>query len=235
MERNVEDYKDYKDWLSGLDLIHLGAVREYLSEENSSILDADDVRYLRGCEFRYTSITMKLVVEDIVDARVDELRKDLENVSSLNRFLYDMTSVEMLEQSRESWDFSWLSTLNYLQLGYCCQFLNIVTGQVNTLSTIEVYDKVIDESMKYMLQVLCVKYTKTIGYFRFLHVVRDELEDRFIDDCRLYYGDGKFAGVLEAFKIKVYLENMSTSKKLDLVDFLSSDIKYLVQLDKVGR
>lgn len=95
MERNVEDYKDYKDWLSGLDLIHLGAVREYLSEENSSILDADDVRYLRGCEFRYTSITMKLVVEDIVDARVDELRKDLENVSSLNRFLYDMTSVEM--------------------------------------------------------------------------------------------------------------------------------------------
>ena len=86
-----------------------------------------------------------------------------------------------------------------------------------------------------MLQVVCVKYPKTIGYFRFLHVVRDELEDRFIDDCRLYYGDGKFAGVSEAFKIKVYLENMSTSKKLDLVDFLSSDIKYLVQLDKVGR
>lgn len=235
MERNVEDYKDYKDWLSGLDLIHLGAVREYLSEENSSILDADDVRYLRGCESRYTSITMKLVVEDIVDARVDELRKDLENVSSLNRFLYDMTSVEMLEQSRESWDFSWLSALNYLQLGYCCQFLNLVTGQVNTLSTIEVYDKVIDESMKYMLQVLCVKYTKTIGYFRFLHIVRDEVEARFINDCRLYYGDNKFAGVLEAFKIKVYLENMLTSKKLDLVDFLSSDIKYLVQLDKVGR
>ena len=89
--------------------------------------------------------------------------------------------------------------------------------------------------MKYMLQVLCVKYTKTIGYFRFLHIVRDEVEARFIEDCRLYYGDNKFAGVLESFKVQAYLNDMVTSTKLDLVNFLSGDIKYLVQLDKVGR
>lgn len=235
MEHGIQEYKDYKDWLSSLDLLHLGAVREFLSEGNKSILDEDDVRYLKDCESRYTSITMKLVVEDIVDIRVEELRQSVEKTSSLQRLLYDVTSVEGLDQSRESWNFSWLSALNYAQLGYCYQYLNLVIGRVNTLSILEIYDKFIDDSVKYMLQVVCVKYPKTIGYFRFFHVVRDELEDRFIDDCRLYYGDDKFAGVLEAFKIKVYLENMSTSKKLDLVDFLSSDIKYLVQLDKVGR
>lgn len=235
MEHGIQEYKDYKDWLSSLDLLHLGAVREFLSEGNKSILDEGDVRYLKDCESRYTSITMKLVVEDIVDIRVEELRQSVERTSSLQRLLYDVTSVEGLDQSRESWDFSWLSALNYVQLGCCYQYLNLVIGRVNTLSILEIYDKFLDDSVKYMLQVVCVKYPKTIGYFRFLHVVRDELEDRFIDDCRLYYGDNKFAGVLEAFKIKVYLENMSTSKKLDLVDFLSSDIKYLVQLDKVGR
>lgn len=236
MEHGIQEYKDYKDWLASLDLLHLGAVREFLSEGDKSILDEDDVRYLKDYESRYTSITtMKLVVEDIVDIRVEELRQRVERTSSLQRLLYDVTSVEGLDQSRETWDFSWLSALNYVQLGYCYQYLNLVIGRVTTLSILEIYDKVIDDSVKYMLQVVCVKYPKTIGYFRFLHVLRDELEGRFIDDCRLYYGDNKFAGVLEAFKIKVYLENMSTSKKLDLVDFLSSDIKYLVQLDKVGR
>lgn len=235
MVHGIQEYKDYKDWLSSLDLLHLGAVREFLSEGNKSILDEDDVRYLKDCESRYTSITMKLVVEDIVDIRVEELRQRVERTSSLLKLLYDVTSVEGLDQSRESWDFSWLSALNYVQLGYCYQYLNLIIGRVNTLSILEIYDKFIDDSVKYMLQVVCVKYTKTIGYFRFLHVIRDELEARFVDDCRLYYGDDKFAGVLEAFKVKVYLEDMSTSKKLDLVDFLSSDIKYLVQLDKVGR
>lgn len=235
MVHGIQEYKDYKDWLSSLDLLYLGAVREFLSEGNKSILDEDDVRYLKDCESRYTSITMKLVVEDIVDIRVEELRQRVERTSSLLKLLYDVTSVEGLDQSMESWDFSWLSALNYVQLGYCYQYLNLIIGRVNTLSILEIYDKFIDDSVKYMLQVVCVKYTKTIGYFRFLHVIRDELEARFVDDCRLYYGDDKFAGVLEAFKVKVYLEDMSTSKKLDLVDFLSSDIKYLVQLDKVGR
>lgn len=235
MEHGIQEYKDYKDWLASLDLLHLGAVREFLSEGVKSILDEDDVRYLKDCESRYTSITVKLVVEDIVAIRVEELRQRVERTSSLQRLLYDVTSVEGLDQSRETWEFSWLSALNYVQLGYCYQYLNLVIGRVNTLSILEIYDKFIDDSVKYMLQVVCVKYPKTIGYFRFLHVLRDELEGRFIDDCRLYYGDNKFAGVLEAFKIKVYLEDMSTSKKLDLVDFLSSDIKYLVQLDKVGR
>lgn len=233
MERDVADYRD---WLAGLDLLHLGAVREFLSEWNRSILDVDDVRYLRRCVSRYTLITVKAVLEDIIDARVDELRQNVDGSSSnLLKILYDVTSDEEYKEIVEYWSFSWLSALNYVQLGYCYQYLNLVIGRVKTLSILEIYDKVIDDSVKYMLQVVCVKYPKTIGYFRFLHVLRDELEGRFIDDCRLYYGDDKFAGILEAFKIKVYLEDMSTSKKLDLVDFLSSDIKYLAQLDKVGR
>lgn len=232
MERDVTDYRD---WLAGLDLIHLGVVRGFLSEGYKSILDIDDIRYLEWCTSRYTTNTVKVALEDIMDTRVNELRQSVERTSSLQRLLYGVTSVEGLEQSRESWDFSWLSVLNYVQLGYCCQYLNLVVGRVKTLSILDTYDKFIDDSLKYMLQVLCVKYTKTIGYFRFLHVIRDEIEARFVEDCRLYYSDNKFVGVLEAFKIKVYLDDISTSKKLDLVDFLSSDIKYLVQLDKVGR
>ena len=61
--------KDYKDWLSGLDLLYLGAVREYLVEDNQNILDIDDIRYLRECRFRYTPVTMELILEDVVDAR----------------------------------------------------------------------------------------------------------------------------------------------------------------------
>lgn len=235
MEHGIQEYKDYKDWLSSLDLLHLGAVREFLSEGDKSILDEDDVRYLKDCESRYTSITMKLVVEDIVDIRVEGLRQRVERTSSLQSLLYDVTSVDGVERSRESWDFSWLSALNYVQLGYCCQFLNLVIGRVNNLSVLEVYDNFVDESVKYLLQVLCVKYTKAIGYFRFLQVVRDEVENRFVDDCRLYYGNSKFTGVLEAFKMRAYLVSTSTSKNLDLVDFLSTDVKYLVQLDEVDR
>lgn len=232
MEHGIQAYKDYKDWLSSLDLLHLGAVREFLSEGNKSILDEDDVRYLKDCESRYTSITMKLVVEDIVDIRVEELRQSVERTSSLQRLLYDVTSVEGLDQSRESWDFSWLSALNYVQLGYCYQYLNLIIGRVNTLSVLEIYDDFVDESVKYLLQVVCVKYTKAVGCFRFLNIVRAEVENRFVDDCRLYYGNSKFAGVLESFKIQVYLNDMATSTKLDLVDFLSTDVKYLVQLDE---
>ena len=234
------DVKDYQNWLCGLDLLHLGAVREYLNEGNKSILDTDDIWYLRDCESRYTSVTMELMLEDIIDARVDELRGIVERTSPLHSLLYDVTSVDGLKRLRESWDFSWLSALNYVQLGYCCQFLNLVIGRVNTVSVLEVYDNkvydnFVDESVKYLLQVVCVKYTKAVGYFRFLNIVRTEVENRFVDDCRLYYGNSKFAGVLESFKIQVYLNDMATSTKLDLVDFLSTNVKYLVQLDKVGR
>lgn len=227
--------KDYKDWLSGLDLLYLGAVREYLVEDNQNILDIDDIRYLRECRFRYTPVTMELILEDVVDARVTELREVAEKSSSLGKLLYDLTSAEELKKAGEVWDFSWLNALNYVQLGYCCQFLSLAVGRVGNLSALEVYDKFLDESIKYMLQVLCVKYPRTVGYFTFLNLLRDEIENRFVDDCRLYYGDAKFAGVLESFKVRVYLDGTSTSKKLDLVNFLSGDVKYLVQLDKVGR
>lgn len=229
------DVKDYENWLCGLDLLHLEAVREFLSEGNKSILDSDDVVYLEDCKSRYTSLTMKLMLKDIINVRVDELRGSVERTSPLHSLLYDVTSVDGLKRSRESWDFSWLSALNYVQLGYCYQFLNLVIGRVNTLSTLEVYNNFVDESVKYLLQVVCVKYAKTIGYFNFLHVVSDEVENRFVDDCRLYYGDSKFAGVLEAFKMRAYLVSTLESKNLDLVDFLSTNVKNLVQLDEVGR
>jgi hypothetical protein len=229
------DVKDYENWLCGLDLLHLEAVREFLSEGNKSILDSDDVVYLEDCKSRYNSLTMKLMLKDIIDVRIDELRGSVERTSPLHSLLYDVTSVDGLKRSRESWDFSWLSALNYVQLGYCYQFLNLVIGRVNTLSTLEVYNNFVDESVKYLLQVVCVKYAKTIGYFNFLHVVSDEVENRFVDDCRLYYGDSKFAGVLEAFKMRAYLVNTLESKNLDLVDFLSTGVKNLVQLDEVGR
>lgn len=229
------DVKDYENWLCGLDLLHLEAVREFLSEGNKSILDLDDVVYLEDCKSRYTSLTMKLMLKDIINVRVDELRGSVERTSPLHSLLYDMTSVDGVEQSRKSWDFNWLSALNYVQLGYCYQFLDLVIGRVNTLSTLEVYNNFVDESVKYLLQVVCVKYAKTIGYFNFLHVVSDEVENRFVDDCRLYYGDSKFAGVLEAFKMRAYLVNTLESKNLDLVDFLSTGVKNLVQLDEVGR
>lgn len=229
------DVKDYENWLCGLDLLHLEAVREFLSEGNKSILDSDDVLYLEDCKSRYTSLTMKLMLKDIINVRVDELRGGVERTSPLHSLLYDVTSVDGIEQSRKSWDFSWLSALNYVQLGYCYQFLDLVIGRVNTLSVLEVYDNFVDESVKYLLQVVCVKYAKTIGYFNFLHVVSDEVENRFVDDCRLYYGDSKFAGVLEAFKMRAYLVNTLESKNLDLVDFLSTGVKNLVQLDEVGR
>ena len=229
------DVKDYENWLCGLDLLHLEAVREFLSEGNKSILDSDDVVYLEDCKSRYNSLTMKLMLKDIIDVRIDELRGSVERTSPLHSLLYDVTSVDGLKRSRESWDFSWLSALNYVQLGYCYQFLNLVIGRVNTLSTLEVYNNFVDESVKYLLQVVCVKYAKTIGYFNFLHVVSDEVENRFVDDCRLYYSDSKFAGVLEAFKMRAYLVNTLESKNLDLVDFLSTGVKNLVQLDEVGR
>lgn len=229
------DVKDYENWLCGLDLLHLEAVREFLSEGNKSILDSDDVVYLEDCKSRYTSLTMKLMLKDIINVRVDELKESIESTSSLHSLLYDVTSVDGVERSRESWNFSWLSALNYVQLGYCYQFLNLVIGRVNTLSTLEVYNNFVDESVKYLLQVVCVKYAKTIGYFNFLHVVSDEVENRFVDDCRLYYGDSKFAGVLEAFKMRAYLVSTLESKNLDLVDFLSTNVKNLVQLDEVGR
>lgn len=229
------DVKDYENWLCGLDLLHLEAVREFLSEGNKSILDSDDVVYLEDCKSRYTSLTMKLILKDIIDIRVDELKGSVERTSPLHSLLYDVTSVDGIEQSRKSWDFSWVSALNYVQLGYCYQFLNLVIGRVNTLSVLEVYDNFVDESVKYLLQVVCVKYAKTIGYFNFLHIVSDEVENRFVDDCRLYYGDSKFAGVLEAFKMRAYLVHTLESKNLDLVDFLSTGVKNLVQLDEVGR
>ena len=232
MERDV---KDYQNWLCGLDLLHLEAVKEFLSEGNKSILDSGDIEYLEDCKSRYTSLTMKLMLKDIIDVRVDELRESVERISSLHSLLYDVTSVDGIGQSRKSWDFSWLSALNYVQLGYCYQFLNLVIGRVNTLSVLEVYDDFVDESVKYLLQVVCVKYAKTIGYFNFLHIVSDEVENRFVDDCRLYYGDSKFAGVLEAFKMRAYLVSTLESKNLDLVDFLSTNVKNLVQLDEVGR
>lgn len=231
----VFEVKDYEGWLSGLDLLYLEAVREFLCEDNNSILELDDIRYLRECKFRYSQNAMELMVEDMVDARVMELRDVSKEASFLTKLLYDLTFDVEIKKAGKSWDFSWLNALNYVQLGYCCQFLSLVVGRVHNLSALEVYDKFLDDSTKYMLQVLCVKYPRVIGYFQLLNLLRDEVENRFVDDCRLYYGDVKFAGVLESFKMRVYLECTPTSKKLDLVDFLSSDIKYLVQLDKVGR
>lgn len=234
MERDV---KDYKEWLSGLPLIYLGVVREFLSEWNRSILDADDVRYLRNCVSRYTLNTVKEALEDIIDVRVDELRQNVEGSSSnLLKVLYDVTSDEESKKIGEYGSFSWVDALSYVQLGYCCLFLNLITGRKTTLGALGFYDShIIDESVKYMLQVMCVKYTKIIGDFKFLQVLQNEIEVSFVDDCRLYYGDSKFAGILESFKIKAYLNDMVTSKKLGLVDFLLDNPWNLVQLDKVGR